>query len=81
MGFPYWRAFPLSFGFFKNADSNVTPPPYPGTAVGAGDEAVICRMIWDDEFIAAALRAPERGCLRGCCTSASSVQSFSETQS
>ena len=64
MGFPYWRAFPLSFGFFKNADSNVTPPPYPGTAVGASDETVICRMVWDDESIAATLTAPERGSVR-----------------
>jgi hypothetical protein len=51
--------FPLSFGFFKDADSHVAPPSYPGTAVGAGDKAVIGRMVWDDEFIAATLRASE----------------------
>ena len=48
------------FGFFKDADSHVAPAPYPGTAANAGDEAVVCRMIWDDDFIAAALKAPER---------------------
>jgi len=48
----------LSFDFFKDADSNVAPPPYLGTAVGAGYETVICRMVWDDEFIAAALEKP-----------------------
>jgi hypothetical protein len=46
--------FPLSFGFLENADSNVAPPPYLGTAVGAGYETVISRMVWDGEFIAAA---------------------------
>ena len=35
------------FGFFKDADSHVAPPFYPGTAVGASDETVICRMVWD----------------------------------
>ena len=54
-----WYSFPLSFGFFKDADSHVAPPSYPGTAVGAGDKAVTGRMIWDDEFIAAALGASE----------------------
>jgi hypothetical protein len=53
--------FPLSFGFFKDADSHVAPPSYSGTAVGAGDKAVIGRMIWDDEFIAAALGTSEGG--------------------
>ena len=47
------------FGFFKDADSNVAPPSDLGTAVGASDQAVIGRMIWDDEFIAAALGASE----------------------
>src|SRR2546428_8916380 len=47
------------FGFFKDADSHVAPPPYPGTAVGASDETLICRMVWDDESIAATLTAPE----------------------
>jgi len=56
LGFPWAFYF---FGFFKDADSNVAPPPYLGTAVGASDQAVICRMVWDDEFIAAALRASE----------------------
>jgi hypothetical protein len=32
-----------SFDFFKDADSNVAPPPYLGTAVGASDQAVIGR--------------------------------------
>jgi len=49
----------LRCGFFKDADSHVAPPSYPGTAVGAGDQAVTCRMIWDDEFVAATLRASE----------------------
>jgi hypothetical protein len=48
LGFPPWRTFLLSFGFFKDTDSNVAPPSYLGTAVGAGYETVICRMIWDD---------------------------------
>jgi len=52
------------FGFFKDADSNVAPPSYPGTAVGASDETVISRMVWDDESIAATLMAPERGSVR-----------------
>ena len=51
-------------GFFKDADSHVAPPSYPGTAVGASDETVICRMVWDDESIAATLTAPERGSVR-----------------
>jgi len=56
-----------SFDFFKDADSNVAPPPYLGTAVGAGYETVICRMVWDDEFIAAALRASEGSLWHGAC--------------
>jgi hypothetical protein len=59
--------FPLSFGFLKNADSNVAPPPYLGTAVGAGYETVISRMVWDGEFIAAALKASEGGVRHGAC--------------
>ena len=43
---------------------HVAPPSYPGTAVGASDETVICRMVWDDESIAATLTAPERGSVR-----------------
>jgi len=46
-------------GFFKDADSHVAPPPYPGTAVSASDETLICRMVWDDESIAATLTALE----------------------
>jgi hypothetical protein len=61
--------FPLSFGFFKDADSNVAPQSYLGTAVGASDQAVIGRMIWDDEFIAAALGASEGGVRHGACRS------------
>src|SRR6266571_1461051 len=45
------------FGFFKDADSNVAPAPYLGTAVCASDQTVICRMVWDDESIAATLTA------------------------
>ncbi len=60
-------SFPLSFDFFKDADSNVAPPPYLGTAVGAGYETVICRMVWDDEFIAAALKASEGSVRHGAC--------------
>ena len=59
--------FPLSFGFLKDADSNVAPQSYLGTAVGASDQAVIGRMIWDDEFIAAALGASEGGVRHGAC--------------
>jgi hypothetical protein len=47
------------FGVFKDADSHVAPPPYPGTAVGAGDNALIRRMGRDSDSIAAALTAPE----------------------
>ena len=47
------------FGFFKDADSHVAPPSDLGTAVGAGDKTVICRMVWDDESIAATLTVPE----------------------
>ena len=47
------------FGFFKDADSNVAPPSDLGTAVGAGDNALIGRMGRDDESIAATLTAPE----------------------
>jgi hypothetical protein len=36
LGFPSC-ALLVSFGFFKDADSNVAPPPYLGTAVGTGD--------------------------------------------
>ena len=54
----------MTFGFFKDADSNVAPPPYLSTAVGAGDKTVICRMVWDDESIAATLTAPEGGVVR-----------------
>jgi len=50
-----------SFAFFKDTDSNVAPPPYLGTAVAASDETFIGRMIWNDEFIAAALGASEGG--------------------
>jgi hypothetical protein len=57
-------SFLLSFGFFKDADSNVAPPSYSGTAVGTGDKAVICRIVWNDEFIAATLRASEGGSVR-----------------
>ena len=39
------------------------------TAVGASDQAVIGRMIWDDEFIAAALGASEGGVRHGACRS------------
>jgi hypothetical protein len=59
LGFPSWRV--LSFGFFKDPDSNFAPSPYLSVAVGASDQAVIGRMIWDDEFIAATLMAPEGG--------------------
>jgi hypothetical protein len=55
------------FGFFKDADSNVAPPSYSGTAVGAGDKAVIGRIIWDNEFIAVTLRASEWGVRHGAC--------------
>src|SRR5438477_6757662 len=59
LGFPWAFYF---FGFFKDADSNVAPPSYLGTAAGAGYETVICRMLWDDEFIAATLMANEGTC-------------------
>ena len=41
LGFPWAFYF---FGFFKDADSNVAPPSYLGTAVGAGDNTLIRRM-------------------------------------
>ena len=62
LGFP--SCLGHGFGFFEDADSHVAPPSYPGTAVGASDETVICRMVWDDESIAATLTAPERGSVR-----------------
>ena len=43
------------FGFFKDADSHVAPPSDLGTAVGAGDNALIGRMGRDGESIAATL--------------------------
>jgi len=48
-------------GFFKDADSHVAPPPYPCTAVGASDETLICRIVLDDESIAATLTTLEGG--------------------
>jgi len=62
LGFP--SCLGHGFGFFKDADSHVAPPSYPGTAVGASDETVICRMVWDDESIAATLTASEWGSVR-----------------
>ena len=56
------RPFPV--GFFKNADSHVAPPSDLGTAVGAGDNALIGRMGRDSESIAATLAAPERESMR-----------------
>ncbi len=47
------------FGFFKDADSHVAPPSDLGTAVGAGDNALIGRMGRNGESIAATLTAPE----------------------
>ena len=60
-----WCSFPLSFGFLKDADSNVAPQSYLGTAVGASDQAVSGRIVWNDEFIAAALGASEWGVASG----------------
>ena len=62
LGFP--SSLGHGFGFFKDADSHVAPPSDLGTAVGAGDKTVICRMVWDDESIAATLTAPEGGVVR-----------------
>jgi hypothetical protein len=62
-----WCSFPLGFGFFKDADSNVAPSSYSGTAIGAGDKAVSGRIVWNDEFIAATLRASESGIRHGAC--------------
>src|SRR5438445_4379548 len=56
------RPFPV--GFFKDADSHVAPPSDLGTAVGAGDNALIGRMGRDGESIAATLAASERERLR-----------------
>src|SRR2546427_5738389 len=50
------------FGFVKDADSHVAPPPYPGTTSRASDETVICRVVWDYEFIASTLPAPSGAC-------------------
>ncbi len=52
------------FGFFKDADSHVAPPSDLGTAVGAGDNALIGRMGRNGESIAATLAAPERESVR-----------------
>ena len=52
------------FGFLKDADSHVAPPSDLGTAVGAGDNALIRRMGRDGESIAATLAAPERESVR-----------------
>src|SRR5439155_15009169 len=62
LGFP--SCLGHGFGFFKDADSHVAPPPDLGTAVGAGDNALIRRMGRDGESIAAALTAFERGSVR-----------------
>src|SRR2546427_12703387 len=56
------RPFPV--GFFKNADSHVAPPSDLGTAIGAGDNALIGRVGRDGESIAATLAAPERESVR-----------------
>ena len=56
------RPFPV--GFFKDADSHVAPPSDLGTAIGAGDNALIGRMGRDGESIAATLAAPERESVR-----------------
>src|SRR5438105_13261580 len=55
---------PLPVGFFKNADSHVGPPSDLGTAIGAGDNALIGRVGRDGESIAATLAAPERESVR-----------------
>ncbi len=62
LGFP--SCLGHGFGFFKDADSHVAPPPDLGTAVGAGDNALIRRMGRDGESIAATLTAFERGSVR-----------------
>src|SRR5438128_6869346 len=56
------RPFPV--GFFKDADSHVAPPSDLGTAIGAGDNALIGRMGRDGESIAATLAASERESVR-----------------
>src|SRR5207249_10892073 len=46
-------SFPLSFDFFKDADSNVAPPPYLGTAVRSEEHTselqsrfdLVCRLL------------------------------------
>jgi hypothetical protein len=55
------------FGFFKDADSNVAPSPDLSAAVFASDRAVIGRIFWDDESIAATLGASEGGVRHGAC--------------
>jgi len=58
----------LLAGFIKQADANFSPGAYRFTAASAPDRAVIGRVVWDDEFIVAAITAPERGGFRhGAC--------------
>ena len=65
LGFP--SCLGHSVGFFKDTNSNVTPPPYPFAAISAGYETVVCRIVWNDESIAAALGAFEGGVRHGAC--------------
>src|SRR6266581_7290073 len=56
------------FGFFEDADSHLAPRRYRRTTVGAGNETLVCRTIWDYEFIASTLRASEWGVRHGACS-------------
>ena len=55
------------FNLVKDSDSKIGPSSYRGTAIGAGHEAVICRMIRDYKFVAAALEASDGGVRHGAC--------------
>ena len=55
------------FNFVKDSHSKIAPSPYRHTAVGAGDEAVICHMFRNYKFIAAALAASKGGVRHGAC--------------
>jgi hypothetical protein len=46
--------------FLFTGFDDITPPSHFDVANRAGDHAVVCRIIWDDEFIAAALLAAKR---------------------
>jgi hypothetical protein len=54
----------LVFCGFERDGFNVTPPSEFVLAGGTDDDAFVCRIFWDGDFIAAALRAAQTGAHR-----------------